>query len=36
MTVPIPAISQAVCNAIGGWLDIPMTQERVLAELWKI
>ena len=33
---PIPAISQAVYNAIGVWLDIPMTPERVLAGLGKI
>jgi CO/xanthine dehydrogenase Mo-binding subunit len=35
-TAPIPAISQAVYNAIGVWLDIPMTPERVLAALGKI
>ncbi len=33
---PIPAISQAVYNAIGVWLDIPMTPERVLAAQGKI
>jgi xanthine dehydrogenase molybdenum-binding subunit len=33
---PIPAISQAVYNAIGVWIDIPMTPERVLAALGKI
>ena len=33
---PIPAISQAVYNAIRVWLDIPMTPERVLAALEKI
>jgi CO/xanthine dehydrogenase Mo-binding subunit len=33
---PIPAISQAVYNAIGVWLDVPMTPERVLAALGKI
>jgi CO/xanthine dehydrogenase Mo-binding subunit len=33
---PIPAISQAVYNAIGVWLDIPMTPERVLAALGSI
>jgi xanthine dehydrogenase molybdenum-binding subunit len=35
-TAPIPAISQAVYNAIGVWLDIPMTPERVLAALGRI
>ena len=35
-TAPIPAISQAVYNAIGVWLDIPMTPERVLGALGKI
>jgi xanthine dehydrogenase molybdenum-binding subunit len=33
---PIPAISQAVFNAIGVWMDIPMTPERVLKALGKI
>lgn len=33
---PIPAISQAVYNAIGVWMDVPMTPERVLAALGKI
>ena len=33
---PIPAISQAVYNALGVWLDIPMTPERVLAALGAI
>jgi xanthine dehydrogenase molybdenum-binding subunit len=33
---PIPAISQAVYNAIGVWMDIPMTPERVLEALGKI
>jgi xanthine dehydrogenase molybdenum-binding subunit len=33
---PIPAISQAVYNAIGVWLDVPMTPERVLEALGKI
>jgi xanthine dehydrogenase molybdenum-binding subunit len=33
---PIPAISQALYNAIGVWLDIPMTPERVLRALGKI
>jgi len=32
----VPAISQAVNNAIGIWLDIPMTPERVLRGLGKI
>jgi len=35
-TAPIPAISQAVYNAIGVWLDIPMTPERVLEALGTI
>jgi xanthine dehydrogenase molybdenum-binding subunit len=30
---PIPAIAQAVYNAIGSWLDIPMTPERVLVAM---
>jgi CO/xanthine dehydrogenase Mo-binding subunit len=30
---PIPAISQAVYNAAGVWVDIPMTPERLLAAL---
>jgi CO/xanthine dehydrogenase Mo-binding subunit len=33
---PIPAISQAVYNAIGVWLDVPMTPQRVLRALGKI
>jgi xanthine dehydrogenase molybdenum-binding subunit len=33
---PIPAISQAVYNAVGVWLDVPMTPERVLEALGKI
>jgi len=33
---PIPAISQAVYNATGVWLDIPMTPERVLTALGKL
>lgn len=33
---PVPAISQAVYNAIGVWLDIPMTPERVLMALGKV
>ncbi len=33
---PIPAISQALYNAIGVWLDVPMTPERVLAALGTI
>jgi xanthine dehydrogenase molybdenum-binding subunit len=35
-SVPIPAISQAVYNAIGVWLDVPMTPQRVLSALGKI
>ena len=34
--VPIPAIFQAVYNAIGVWVDVPMTPERVLRALKKI
>jgi xanthine dehydrogenase molybdenum-binding subunit len=33
---PLPAIAQAVYNAIGVWLDIPMTPERVLRAIGKI
>lgn len=33
---PIPAISQALYNAVGVWLDVPMTPERVLAALGTI
>ncbi len=36
IAAPIPAISQAVYNAIGIWLDIPMTPEKVLKGLGKI
>ncbi len=32
----IPAIAQAVYNAIGVWLDVPMTPQRVLHALGKI
>ncbi len=32
----IPAIAQAVYNAIGIWLDIPMTPEKVLRGLGRI
>jgi len=32
----IPTIAQAVYNAIGVWLDIPMTPERVLMALGKL
>ncbi len=32
----VPAISQAVFNAIGVWVDLPMTPERVLKALGKI
>jgi len=30
---PVPAIAQAVYNAIGVWVDVPMTPERVLLAL---
>ena len=33
MTAATPAISQAVYNAIGVWVDAPMTPERVLTAL---
>lgn len=33
---PIPAISQASYNALGMWVDIPMTPERVLKALGRI
>ena len=33
---PIPAIAQAVYNAIGVWIDVPMTPERVLKALGRI
>jgi len=33
---PIPAIAQAVYNAIGSWLDVPMTPERVLVAMGTI
>lgn len=36
MCAPLPAIGQAVYNAIGAWLDVPMTPERVLKALGKI
>jgi CO/xanthine dehydrogenase Mo-binding subunit len=36
IAAPLPAISQAVYNAIGVWLDIPMTPEKVLKALGKI
>lgn len=32
----VAATAQAVYNAIGVWLDIPMTPERVLKALGKI
>ncbi len=32
----IPAIAQAVYNAIGVWLDVPMTPQKVLQGLGKI
>ena len=36
IAAPIPAISQAVYNAVGVWLDIPMTPERVLKALGSL
>jgi xanthine dehydrogenase molybdenum-binding subunit len=36
IAAPIPAIAQAVYNATGAWLDIPMTPERVLKALGSI
>jgi CO/xanthine dehydrogenase Mo-binding subunit len=33
---PGPAISQAVYNALGVWVDMPMTPERVLRTLGKV
>jgi len=33
---PIPAIAQAVYNAIGCWLNVPMTPERVLVAMGTI
>ena len=36
MAAAMPAIAQAVYNAIGIWLDVPMTPERVLRGLGKI
>ena len=36
IAAPLPAIAQAVYNAIGIWLDIPMTPERVLRGMGKI
>jgi CO/xanthine dehydrogenase Mo-binding subunit len=32
---PVPALAQAVYNAIGVWVDVPMTPERVLDALAK-
>ena len=32
----VPTVAQAVYNAIGEWLDIPMTPERVLRALGKM
>jgi xanthine dehydrogenase molybdenum-binding subunit len=36
IAAPLPAIAQAVYNAIGVWLDVPMTPERVLRGIGKI
>ena len=36
IAAPIPTIAQAVYNAIGKWLDVPMTAERVLSALGKL
>jgi len=36
IAAPVPAIAQAVYNAIGVRIDIPMTPERVLKALRKI
>lgn len=36
IVAPGPAISQAVYNAIGVWVDMPMTPERVLRALGRI
>lgn len=36
IAAPIPAIAQAVYNATGAWLDIPMTPQRVLEGLGRI
>jgi CO/xanthine dehydrogenase Mo-binding subunit len=36
IAAPTPAIAQAVYNAIGVWVDVPMTPERVLRALKRI
>ena len=36
IAAPVPAICQAVFNAIGCWLDLPMTPERVIAALDRL
>lgn len=36
ITAPTPALSQAVYNAIGVWVDVPMAPEKVLRALNKI
>lgn len=36
IVAPGPAIAQAVRNAIGVWVDMPMTPERVLRALGKV
>ncbi len=36
MAAAIPAVAQAVYNAIGVWVDIPMTPENVIRALGKI
>jgi xanthine dehydrogenase molybdenum-binding subunit len=36
MAASIPAIAQAVYNAIGVWVDVPMTPEKILRALGKI
>jgi CO/xanthine dehydrogenase Mo-binding subunit len=36
IAAPLPAIAQAVYNAIGVWLDVPMTPERVLRGIGVI
>jgi xanthine dehydrogenase molybdenum-binding subunit len=36
IVAPVPAIAQAVRNAIGHWVEMPMTPERVLRALGKV
>jgi len=36
MAAAIPAVAQAVYNAIGVWVDIPMTPENVIRALGKV